>query len=79
MMKAWLVTVQPGEGRRYVDSVWICEESAGDRSKQLKREFERIGMLKDPKIVSSWWAWVTETNIEDAALGATKKPKEPEK
>lgn len=72
MMKAYIVTIYPNKGGlRYIDSVWVVEESAIDRVDQIKAEFARSGYVIS---ISDWWVWQREITIQDAELAQRPVP-----
>jgi len=61
--KVWAVVMKTS-GRTWVDTLWVVEQSACDRSKQLEVRLTDAG-LRETKTVA---CWVADLNIEDAKM-----------
>ena len=59
-MKLYIVTVRR-ESQRYVDSIWVDEENAQDREKQLLASLDRAGLGTG----TGWNVRLTEGTLAD--------------
>lgn len=55
---------------RWIDSIWLNEDSANERRDSLMDQFERLGLKP---VAHGLCAWIVTATVEDASLAGVTK------